>query len=300
MSILKPKAKQKAVPALPLRPDTMVEQYKIGRVIGVGGFSVVYSALDTETNRVVAIKEFYATNCMRRARSGALHVYPKDQEHKYHIGLKRFFDEGLTLSQIQHPNIVGVSNFFRHNNTAYLVMRFEHGKDLRWFIKNTDYVPDEEFMLTVFSMVLAGLKEVHKNSFLHLDIKPSNILLRSSGVPLILDLGAAYKFPQKERHKVNTLTHGYSSPEQHRKKPLGQCSDLYAIAMTMRACITHKSPPSAVKRRKKDLLRPLTETHNNYYRSNIIGAIDQASLLNHLERPQNVDEFVEIMTARTR
>ena len=44
-------------------------------------------------------------------------------------------------------------------------------------------------------MVLAGLKEVHKNSFLHLDIKPSNILLRASGVPLILDLGAAYKFP---------------------------------------------------------------------------------------------------------
>ena len=133
-----------------------------------------------------------------------------------------------------------------------------------------------------------------------MDIKPSNILLRSSGVPLILDLGAAYKFPQKERQKVTTLTHGYSSPEQHNKKPLSQCSDLYAVAMTMRACITHKSPPSAIKRQKKDLLRPLSETHSNYYRSNIIGAIDQASLLNHLDRPQNVNEFVEIMTARTR
>ena len=58
---------------------------------------------------------------MRRARDHSLHVYPKDQEHKYHIGLKRFFDEGLTLSQIDHPNIVNVSNFFRANNTAYLV-----------------------------------------------------------------------------------------------------------------------------------------------------------------------------------
>ena len=123
-----------------------------------------------------------------------------------HIGLKRFFDEGLTLSQIDHPNIVNVSNFFRANNTAYLVMRYENGKDLRWFIKNTDYVPDEEFILSVFSMTLAGLKEVHKNSFLHLDIKPSNILLRASGVPLILDLGAAYKFPSIEKHKVHTLT----------------------------------------------------------------------------------------------
>ncbi len=276
----------------------MVEHYKIGKVIGVGGFSVVYSALDTKSNTVVAIKEFYATNCMRRARDGSLHVYPKDQEHKYHIGLKRFFDEGLTLSQIDHPNIVNVSNFFRSNNTAYLVMRFEHGKDLRWFIKNTDYVPDEEFILSVFSMVLAGLKEVHKNNFLHLDIKPSNILLRASGVPLILDLGAAYKFPQKERHKVHTLTHGYSAPEQHEKQDLSLCSDLYAIAMTMRACITHKSPPSAVKRLKKDTLRPLKETHGRHYRKNLIYAIDKASNLDPAERPQSVDEYVEIMTTR--
>lgn len=290
--------KRKTTPAIPLRPDTMVEHYKIGKVIGVGGFSVVYSALDTRTNTVVAMKEFYATNCMRRKRDGALHVYPQDQEHKYHIGLKRFFDEGLTLSQIDHPNIVNVSNFFRHNNTAYLIMRFEQGKDLRWFIKNTDYVPDEEFILSIFSMVLAGLKEVHKNNFLHLDIKPSNILLRVSGVPLILDLGAAYKFPAKDKYKVHTLTHGYSAPEQHKKTNLNLSSDLYAVAMTMRACITHKSPPSALKRVKKDTLKPLRDTHAKYYRSNLIRAIDLASSLEQSERPQSVDEFIEIMTSR--
>ncbi|WP_353413373.1 serine/threonine-protein kinase [Arenicella sp. 4NH20-0111] len=296
MSLLKPKTQN--IPAMPLKADTMVEHYKIGRVIGVGGFSVVYSALDTKTNTIVAVKEFYATNCMRRARDGSLHIFPKDQEHKYHIGLKRFFDEGLTLSQIDHPNIVNVSNFFRANNTAYLVMRYENGKDLRWFIKNTDYVPDEEFILSVFSMTLAGLKEVHKNSFLHLDIKPSNILLRASGVPLILDLGAAYKFPSAEKHKVHTLTHGYSAPEQHEKTDLDLCSDLYAIAMTMRACITHKSPPSAVKRLKKDTLRPLKDTHGQYYRPKLIEAIDRASSLDASKRPQSVDEFVDIMTTR--
>ena len=276
----------------------MIEQYKIGKVIGVGGFSVVYSALDTETNNVVAIKEFYATNCMRRKRDSSLRAYPPEEEHKYHIGLKRFFDEGLTLSQIEHPNIVNVSNFFRLNNTAYLVMRYEQGKDLRWFIKNTDYVPDEEFILSMFSMVLAGLKEVHKNSFLHLDIKPSNILLRSTGVPLILDLGAAYKFPSKKKHKVHTLTHGYSAPEQHEKTQLSFASDIYAVAMTMRACITHKSPPSAVKRLKKDTLRPLFETHAKYYRNNLVKAIDQASSLTSSDRPQSVNEFIEIMTSR--
>lgn len=296
MNILK--GKPKIIPAIPLQPDTMVEHYKIGKVIGIGGFSVVYSALDTKTNKVVAVKEFYATNCMRRARDNTLHVYPKDQEHKYNIGLKRFFDEGLTLSQIEHPNIVNVSNFFRCNNTAYLVMRYEQGKDLRWFIKNTDILPDEEFILSVFSMVLAGLKEVHKNNFLHLDIKPSNILLRASGVPLILDLGAAYKFPHKEKHTVHTLTHGYSAPEQHEKTELSLASDLYAIAMTMRACITHVSPPSAVKRLKKDTLKPLAATHGRHYRKNLVSIIDQASCLNPSDRPQSVDEFVTMMTKR--
>ena len=296
MSILK--GKSKILPALPLVPGTMVEHYKIGRVIGVGGFSIVYSALDTKTHKPVAIKEFYATNCMRRARDGSLRVYPKEEVDKYNIGLKRFFDEGLTLSQIQHPNIVSVNNFFRLNNTAYLVMRFEQGKDLRWFIKNTDYVPDEEFILSVFSMVLAGLNEVHKNNFLHLDIKPSNILLRSSGVPLILDLGAAYKYPARKQNKVHTLTHGYSSPEQHEKAPLKLCSDLYAIAMTMRSCITHLSPPSAVNRAKKDTLKPLKDTHSKYYRPNLLRAIDDASNLDMNKRPQSVEEFIDIMTTR--
>ena len=97
---------------------------------------------------------------------------------------------------------------------------------------------------------------------------------------------------------MHTLTHGYSAPEQHEKTDLSLCSDLYAIAMTMRACITHKSPPSAVKRLKKDTLRPLSETHAKHYRKNLILAIDRASSLDQKERPQSVDEFVEIMTTR--
>lgn len=299
MNILKGKNQKKTIPAIPLKPNTMVEHYKILKVIGVGGFSIVYCAQDTQTNKTVAIKEFYATNCMRRARDDSLHPYPKDQEHKYHIGMKRFFDEGLTLSQIEHPNIVNVSNFFRFNNTAYLVMNFEQGRDLRWFIKNTEILPDEEFIISVFSMTLAGLKQVHKNSFLHLDIKPSNILLRSSGIPLILDLGAAYKTTQKEKHNVHTLTHGYSSPEQHEKTKLGTASDIYAIAMTMRACITHKSPPSAVQRLKRDTLKPLAQTHSKKYRDALIETIDLASSLDPSKRPQTTDDFMSMMTART-
>jgi len=139
------KNKTKHPSQIPLKAGTKIRQYELVKVIGMGGFSVVYAAKDTENKDVVAIKEYYSPNCMRRKSSGELGVYPKDAENKYKHGLKRFFDEGFTLSQMEHDNIVPVKNFFRENNTAYLVMSFQPGKDLRWFIKNTDVEPSESF-----------------------------------------------------------------------------------------------------------------------------------------------------------
>ena len=145
-------------------------------------------------------------------------------------------------------------------------------------------------------MVLAGLKEVHEQGFLHLDIKPSNILLRSSGDPLILDLGASYRVADfNEAPKVQTLTSCYSSPEQHLHKPLTRSSDLSALAMTMYACITHRNPPSALDRCKHDRLVPLTKKYSNRYRSRTLDAIGACGAIDPSQRPQDVDEFVKML-----
>ena len=289
---------EKSLTQIPLKPGDKIRDYELVKVLGMGGFSVVYAAKDKENKQVVAIKEYYSPSCMKRKKDGSLGIYPKDAEKKYKHGLKRFFDEGFTLSQMHHHNIVPVKNFFRENNTAYLVMDFQPGKDLRWFIKNTDVSPSESFLLTVFSMVLAGLKEVHNKGYLHLDIKPSNILLRASGDPLILDLGAAFELDEKRMPKLQTLTHGYSSPEQHERRPLSYASDLYSIGMAMRACITHATPQSAVKRRKKDNVQPLVETHVDRYRRQFLLTIDAACNMNPDRRPQTINEFITRLTAK--
>ena len=297
MKVLDKKA-NKPLSQIPLVAGDKIRDYEVIKVLGMGGFSVVYAAKEAEGNSVVAIKEYYAPNCMRRKRDGTLGVHPKDADKKYKHGLKRFFDEGFTLSQMHHHNIVPVKNFFRENNTAYLVMDFQPGKDLRWFIKNTEVSPSESFLLCVFSMVLAGLKEVHNKGYLHLDIKPSNILLRASGDPLILDLGAAFELDEKRIPKLQTLTHGYSSPEQHERRPLSFASDLYSIGMAMRACITHATPQSAVKRRKKDTVQPLVETHVDRYRRQFLLTIDAACNMNQARRPQTTNEFISRLTAK--
>lgn len=303
MNMLDKKAKKfrkptKLVTQIPLKPGDRIRNYELIKVIGMGGFSVVYAAKDMDAKKVVAIKEYYSPNCMRRKKDGSLGIHPQDAESKYKHGLKRFFDEGFTLSQMHHHNIVPVKNFFRENNTAYLIMEFQPGKDLRWFIKNTDVSPSESFLLTVFSMVLAGLKEVHTKGYLHLDIKPSNILLRSSGEPLLLDLGAAFEMDEKRIPKLQTLTHGYSSPEQHERRPLNYATDLYAIGMAMRACITHKTPQSAPKRRKKDIVQPLVETHVDRYRRQFLLTIDAACNMNQDRRPQTINELITRLTAK--
>lgn len=297
MRLLSPR--KQIVKAVPLPEGTLVEHYKIRQVLGIGGFSVVYTARDLEAGNLVAVKEYYSTTCVGRRKDNTLGLLSPDKGVKFNMGIKRFFDEGFTLSQIDHPNLVKVTNFFRANSTAYMVMDYESGKDLRWFIKNTVEVPDEAFLLSIFMMVLAGLKEVHEQGYLHLDIKPSNILLRASGNPLLLDLGAAHRITTRSNiQDVQTLTHGYSSPEQHARNALSYASDLYGVAMTMRACITHMTPQSAARRIDKDQMKPLVETHQRYYRPRLLEAIDAASNIEPGKRPRDVDMFIRMLTIR--
>ena len=292
-----PKRKEKAR-SVPLKPGTTLENYELGKVIGIGGFSIVYLAKNKQTGKVVAIKEFYSPTCCKRLGNNGVEPISTKHYHKFKLGFKRFFDEGLTLSQIRHPNIVRVDNFFRANNTAYMVMHYETGRDLRWFIKQTKKNLSEVFLIYIFLLVLAGLREVHAQGFLHLDIKPGNILLRSSGDPLILDLGASHRIANSnEVPKIQTLTHGYSAPEQYLRKPLSRSSDLYALAMTMYACITHNNPPSSLERSKQDKLVPLTKKYAHRYDSNILDAIDASGAITPSQRPQDVDEFVKMLTA---
>lgn len=159
-----------------LELGSTLQNYKLRKIIGLGGFSVVYLAKNKQTGKVVAIKEFYSPTCCKRLSNNSVRPISVKHARKFKLGSKRFFDVSFTLSQINHPNIIHVDNFFRANNTAYIVMPYEMGKDLRWFIKQTKDSPSEIFLLNVFLMVLAGLKGVHEQGFLHLDIKPSKML----------------------------------------------------------------------------------------------------------------------------
>jgi len=174
----------------PLPCGTRLDVYRIDRQLSVGGFSVVYLASDAEDNPVV-IKEYLPASLAVRREGDVLPSVKPEKRAMFTYGMKCFFEEGSALSRLRHPNVVRVLNFFRANDTVYMVMGYERGTTLQDFIRKHKGNISERFIRGAFTRLLNGLREVHTHKLLHLDIKPSNIYLRLDGNPVLLDFGAA-------------------------------------------------------------------------------------------------------------
>lgn len=274
----------------------LLQHYRVERTIGGGGFSIVYLAIDEKTGEPVAIKEYLPSTQAQRSEESRVEPIADDAASAYRQGIKRFFDEAAALAKVNHPNIVRVVNFFRANNTVYMVMRYEHGKDLRWYIKRKNGKLSENVVRAIFPPLLLGLKEVHTNNLLHLDIKPANIFLRPGGNPLLLDFGAArIAVVGNRQNGPYTLTLGFAPIEQHLGGHVGPWSDIYAIGASMWSCITGRPPPPATERREKDTYKPATRQFARHYSVQLLEAIDWCMQFHQLDRPQTVQTLLDFM-----
>jgi serine/threonine protein kinase len=202
--------------------------YRVDRQISRGGFSIVYRAFD-ETGAPVAIKEYLPSSLVLRTEGDIVRASSAENLTSFRYGMKCFFEEGRALAKINHPNVVRVLNFFRANETVYMVMRYERGRTLQQQIQMRQDQMSERFVRHVFMHLLNGLREVHTHKLLHLDIKPANIYLRTDGTPVLLDFGAARQTLTNTRPKLAPMyTPGFAAPEQYRDpERLGPWTDVY-------------------------------------------------------------------------
>src|SRR6267143_990166 len=243
----------------PIPVGTQLESYRIVRLLASGGFSFVYLAHDGDETPV-AIKEYLPSTLALRANGESYPRIPEQDLATFRIGMKSFFEEGRALAGLSHPNIVRVLNFFRANETVYLVMRYERGRTLHDHIGRRRGALKEAWIRATFAQLLNGLREVHSNKLLHLDIKPSNVYLRTDGTPVLLDFGAARQAFSAEGMKLpQTFTPGFASPEQH--------VDL---------------------RLKDDKLGPARRVWEAKYSHELLETVDWCLQLHHLDRPQSV------------
>ncbi len=276
-------------------PDRLeVGGYRILRKIASGGFSIVYLADDAEGQRY-AIKEYLPSTLVKRADGELVPAIATENVNTYRNGLKCFFEEGRALARILHPNVVRVVNFFRANDTVYLVMAYEQGRSLQELIlrhrgRDQKAVIAERHVRRVFNGVMNGLREVHANRLLHLDLKPANVYLRLDGSPMLLDFGAARQTLTQDAPKLFPMyTPGFAAPELYRKhQQLGPWTDVYGIGASMYACLMGAPPQAADQREVGDRMPELLAGLTRHYSPALVETVARCLQLDPLRRPQSV------------
>jgi hypothetical protein len=264
--------------------------YRIDKQISAGGFSLVYLAHD-ENGLPVAIKEYLPSALVLRESGSLVQASSAENLNVFRYGMKCFFEEGLALAKIAHPNVVRVTNFFRANETVYLVMQYERGRTLQDYILHRKKEIGENFIRRIFAELLGGLREVHAHKILHLDIKPSNIYIRLDGSPLLLDFGAARQTLTQEKASLNPMyTPGFAAPEQygHDRDALGPWTDIYGVGASLFACLSGFAPQAANMRLEEDKQESAKKLWGGHYSEHLLELIDWCLKLDPLERPQSV------------
>ncbi len=281
-----------------LQTGTIIDQYMIERELAHGGFSSVYLARQMKDQFQVALKEYLPRKLAHRTWNNVVVANGKDTQAMFKRGRALFFEEAKVLAALKHPNIVEVINFFRANDTVYMVMTYDYGVTLDKVINKKMLPVTEEFLLKLFNSLLSGVAYIHTQNFVHLDIKPGNILVRPGYDALLLDFGAIQKLSPQRSNKLDTvLTPGYSPIEQYDTAGiLGPWTDIYAIGASMRTCLENKTPAPSVERVLKDTLMPATKAFQRKFPDYLLKAIDWAMEPNPENRPQTLEQFKEALT----
>ena len=284
-----------------------LNEYRIEGVIGSGGFGITYKALDTQLDKVVAIKEYLPSDFA--VRTDATTVQPKStaDQDDYQWGLTRFLDEARTLARFEHPHLNHVHRFFEGNGTAYLVLDYVEGETLSDWFKREGRLESTRLQQLIIEL-LSGLDEVHSAGYVHRDIKPSNIMVRANGSSVLLDFGAARQvLGQRSKSLTSILTHGYAPIEQYDPKgdDIGPWTDLYALGMVAYRCVSGISETELIdaitrarleRKGKQDQdMKPAVEVGKGHYPSSLLKAIDWAIKVEEEDRPQNVSAIEEMI-----
>lgn len=204
--------------------------YKILAELGHGGMGIVYKARDMRRQRIVAIKVCIA----RLMDEGEVTA--------------RFHQEQVLSVRLRHPNLVAAFEAGQIDGLAYLVMEFIEGHDLSWLVRKQGPLAVKTACEVVRQAAL-GLQHLHKQGLVHRDVKPANLMLTSSGLVKLFDLGLArdLQLPASEGLSMsqgNCLgTFDYIAPEQCLDShTVDSRADIYALGCTLYQLLTGQPP----------------------------------------------------------
>lgn len=270
------------------------ERYKIGTVIGSGGFGITYRAVDLHTGQPVAIKEYYPNGMVSRNldhRLVQLSVIGK--EMAYAKGMHSFLEEARGLARFRGVDtIVQVYDYFEQNKTAYIVMEYLRGRSLAQYVKNLGGTLDCNTAMNFLMDTIRALEVVHAAGMVHRDISPDNLFVQNNGKIKLIDFGAAREsYGYEDKTLSIVLKPNFAPPEQFQKKSRqGPWTDIYALGATIYKMLTGNMPPESIGRYMEDDLVPPSR-----FNTTVPGYFDEIILkmmaLKIEDRYQNVDEL---------
>ncbi|HTD04601.1 serine/threonine-protein kinase [Undibacterium sp.] len=269
--------------------------FEITGVIGEGGFGIVYLAFDHSLQRIVAIKEYMPVALAGRGPDDSVVIRSVKHTEAFSTGLESYINEARLLAQFDHPSLVKVYRFWKQNKTAYMAMQYYEGHTLKYIAEHHPELIGEAWLTNLLRSIVGALETLYSAHILHRDISPENIMIQRSGVPVLLDFGAARQVIGGTPQDLTVILKPSFAPvEQYADDAnliQGQWSDIYALCAVVYSAIVKKSPPSSVTRMIKDPMQRLQDLAPPGYSPAFLAAIDQG--LNVLPdfRPQSTAEF---------
>ncbi|HEY3814457.1 MAG TPA: serine/threonine-protein kinase [Caulobacteraceae bacterium] len=280
----------------------MLREWRLEKVLGVGGFGIVYQGRGTYFDELVAIKEYFPTAISDRIDGETVKPADSSAEEIFALGREKFLEEAKVLWNLskpeRHPNIVSVRALFEINGTAYMVMDYEDGVSLSQMLHD-GHKFDEAGLMALIRPIGMGLNRAHEGGVVHRDIKPANILVDTTGRPVLIDFGSArFDAGQATNTKVTFYTPPYAALEQYVKTyAQGAWTDIYALAVVMYQAVTGEKPPEVLERLHGGLGEPLASKAWPGFSENFCRAVDAGMAIKPEQRPQSIPQWMALFDA---
>ena len=247
-------------------------KYRLTHVVGQGGFGITYRGVwytevrgslgTVKTEVPICVKEyFFKDYCYREPGSQAVKVHSETGKALFDKFKEKLIKEAKILSEVHHPHIVNVLEVFEENNTAYIAMEYIAGSSLKAILERDGILPEAR-VLKYVRQIGEALCFVHEKSILHLDIKPSNILIDQKGNAYLIDFGVSKRYDIGEEETSTTmltLSKGFAAIEQYDSEGISVFSphpDVYSLGATMYNLLTGTIPTESILRATRPLKKP--------------------------------------------
>lgn len=282
----------------PLRVGTLLNGYKIKSVLGAGGFGITYLATEVSSGSLVVIKENIPGVGATRNPGDLAFKVPESAEGMNRGGNawseENFINEARRLAELDHPGVMRVLKVFRSSDTrtAYYVMPYVESEGLDRICERRQHF-NRRWVLYLTACILEALAHMHSRNLIHRDIKPGNILISSTGRPILIDFGAARKMDRDVHTRL--VTPAFTPIEQERGEAQGPWTDMYALGATLYRVITGEMVPLLVMRGDgRDSYQPLVSNAAlvREYGREFLASVDYALVYEPESRCRSAAEWI--------